>query len=674
MIALGTNVAWSSGRPTMYISFYYEKIRDGANMKYRTQTVINPITGSSYFGYYINQQLYMEGTQKEDVQLKGNSPSQWSNAITYTSPWYTISNKTSGTTTVKFGLYTNSGRSTLWAEYSMGVDPAYPVITSFSVSKNTETSVKFNWTADSVCDWAWYSIDNGSTWADLPVSNIVSGLTANTTYNFKLRVRRTDSQLTATSSTVQQTTYNYPYCTSMPDFTIGNALSLSFYNPLGRTFSFSIISNGTEITDSDWNTNKTSYSGFNAASTQTQLYATIPNVKNATYQIKCVYGNSTITKTGGKVSINEVECKPSITSVAYEDTYSNTILITQDNQKIIRTKSKVGYTATGLIVKNSATISSCSVSVLNNSYNLTVSGTSATGGNATIDSATNVVATFTLTDSRGLTATKDITITMVDWVKPSAIINIQRHNNFYSETDITVNALFSLPTSTYNHNRIAYRYKKVSDTAWSNFVWITQQNNVTVTDTFDNLYEWDIQVYVEDIYAYTYYDLTLPKGMPIMFIDRTKNSVGFNCFPTDTNSVEANGISLENIYSSTSEKKIGTWINGKPLYRRTTVINDSSVLANKTVNVSTSSLNIEEGFFDFSHSYYHTTYHSGSSTQRYLPIIVTNVSSSASATADKGSQLGIFFANDFNSFTIEIGYNWTVDKAVITIEYTKTTD
>ena len=493
MIALATNVQWGTS-PKIYLSFYYEKVRDGANMKYRTQTVISPITGSSSFGYYIAQQLYINNSLKEDEQLKANSPSQWSNSITYTSPWYTVSNKTSGTTPVKFGIYTNSGRSSLWVEYSMAIDPAYPVITSFSVSKNTETSVKFNYTVDSTCDYAWYSKDNGSNWYALPSNNIVTGLTANTTYNFKLKVRRKDSQLTTISSTVSQTTYNYPYCTSMPDFTIGNKVTLGFYNPLGRTFTFYIISNGTQISN-NWEISGTSYSGVSATSSQTQLYATIPNTKSATYQVKCVYSSSTITKTGGKVSINETECKPSITSVAYEDTNSTTTGITDNNQQILRNQSTVQYTASGLTVKNSATISSCSVSINNNSYRLTVSGTSATGGNAVIDSALNLTATFTLTDSRGLTATKDIEITMLDWVLPTAIINIQRHNNFYSETDINVDALYS---SIDNKNTITiqYRYKKVSDSTYSS--WNTLQDNITSTDPFDNLYEWIIQVKLTD--------------------------------------------------------------------------------------------------------------------------------------------------------------------------------
>lgn len=102
----------------------------------------------------------------------------------------------------------DSGVSNDWT--ALASIPRQTSITSFSVSKRNETSVKYNFTVSDPCDYAWYSKDNGATWYDLPANNIVTGLSPNTTYNFKLRVRRTDSQLTTTSTTVSQTTYKAP--------------------------------------------------------------------------------------------------------------------------------------------------------------------------------------------------------------------------------------------------------------------------------------------------------------------------------------------------------------------------------------------------------------------------------------------------------------------------------
>ncbi len=124
MITLGS-VSWGSG-PKIPISFEYEKERSGADMKYRVKVTISSITGSSYFGYPIYLGLTINGTSVGNTTtLKAASPSQWSSAITYTSEWYTVSNKISGTTSVAFKVYSGSGSSrNNTYTYSMGVDPA----------------------------------------------------------------------------------------------------------------------------------------------------------------------------------------------------------------------------------------------------------------------------------------------------------------------------------------------------------------------------------------------------------------------------------------------------------------------------------------------------------------------------------------------------------------------
>ena len=116
---------WGSG-PKIPVTFAYEHQRSGADMQYRVQVIVGELTtSSSYFGYPIYLKLTMDGTLRETTTLKATSPSQWSSAITYTSPWYTVSNKTSGTTVVSFNLYSGSGstRNDTYS-YSMAVAPA----------------------------------------------------------------------------------------------------------------------------------------------------------------------------------------------------------------------------------------------------------------------------------------------------------------------------------------------------------------------------------------------------------------------------------------------------------------------------------------------------------------------------------------------------------------------
>lgn len=123
MIALGS-VTWGSS-PKIPVSFEYEKQRSGADMQYRVKVTVSAITGSHYFGYPIYMGLTLGGVDRGSVTMKNASPSQWSSAITYTSGWYTVSSKTSGTVAVSFKMYSGSGSSrNNTYSYSMAVDPA----------------------------------------------------------------------------------------------------------------------------------------------------------------------------------------------------------------------------------------------------------------------------------------------------------------------------------------------------------------------------------------------------------------------------------------------------------------------------------------------------------------------------------------------------------------------
>jgi len=423
--------------------------------------------------------------------------------------------------------------------------PRYATVNQ-SLNDKTETSIIMNWSSDSTIDYIWYSTNNGSSWTGINVSDgtsgsyTVNGLTANTTYNVKTRVRRKDSQLTTDSSALSVSTYAYPYCNSMPNLTIGSKLTLGFYNPLGRNITVNILGADNSQISND-TTTKTSISGYNGSVVVNRFYASIPNARSGTYKVKVTYGSQVNTKTGGTYTINQNDCLPSIGTLSYADTNTTCTAITGNNQLIIRNQSTVLFTASSLTGNKSATISSCKVTVNANNYTMTLSGSTATVSNVVIDSATDVTATFTVTDSRGLTASKNLNVTMLDWILPTAIITLQRQHNFYSESDITVNAEYS---SLDNKNTITIkcRYKKVTDSSYGSYV--TLQDDVTSVLTLDNNYEWDVQVLVTDKFGSTTYNLTLSRGMPIIYFDRLLSSTGFNCFPQDEKSVEVNGVNI----------------------------------------------------------------------------------------------------------------------------------
>lgn len=123
MVSLGSST-WGS-KPTIPISFEYEKQRSGADMQYRVKVTIGSVTDAKYFGYPIYLAVTFDGINVVNETIKSAEPNRWESDITYTSSWYAVANKTSGTTTVAFRVYSGSGSSRSQTyTYSMDVDPA----------------------------------------------------------------------------------------------------------------------------------------------------------------------------------------------------------------------------------------------------------------------------------------------------------------------------------------------------------------------------------------------------------------------------------------------------------------------------------------------------------------------------------------------------------------------
>ena len=131
MSNLATSVQWGTG-PVITASFSYEHRRSVSDMQYRISITIDTIKSSGgHFGYPIYAQIKLAGTVVDSKTLKEPSPSTWSSAITYTTGWFTVSNKTSGTTALAIRLYSGSGSSRDQTyTYSLEVDPAKSLVSA----------------------------------------------------------------------------------------------------------------------------------------------------------------------------------------------------------------------------------------------------------------------------------------------------------------------------------------------------------------------------------------------------------------------------------------------------------------------------------------------------------------------------------------------------------------
>lgn len=328
------------------------------------------------------------------------------------------------------------------------------------------------------------------------------------------------------------------YPNNSPDFNIGDTITIHM-NQASDSFTHKVVFNygSTSVTVA---TGVKYNCTFDTSTIANALYALIPNanVYSNTISVTTYNGSTNIGTKTCPYNAKVVNANPTF-NAAYLDTNSSVTGVTGNNQLIVRNKSTLRINITGAAAQKSATLASASCVILGQTVSATLSGSSVALNVGTINTSQDTTAAVTVTDSRGNTTTKNLTINVADWQAPTAIITLQRHNNYYSETDVTVDANYS---SVDNKNAITIkvRSQKQGESSWS--AYSTLQDNVTSVLTLDNEYAWNIQVLLTDsLGGSTTYNLTLNRGMPIVFFDRGKSSTGFNMFPQYDQSVEVSG-------------------------------------------------------------------------------------------------------------------------------------
>lgn len=412
--------------------------------------------------------------------------------------------------------------------------PRYASV-SQSVASASETSIQMQFGTDAECDGVWYSL-NGGSWQGTGVYPhtggyyTITGLSANTTYSIKTRVKRTDSQLYSETGAISVTTYDYPHATGCPAFFIGNNVMDTLYNPLSR--SCTVIMYNTNWGEVKRTTTSNTSAYFNSSEFSDALYASIPNSDHGNYICRVVYGSSS-RDDYGTYYVNANVCYPSVSGLTYVDTNSKTLAITGDASKIVQNIGTPSYSMTAT-ARYHASLSSAVLKVNGATYNCTISGNKITVQGGVINSGNDVNATCQVTDSRGIAAGMSVKLTMLAWSNPTAINTVHRHNNFYSETDIKCDSSFSQIGS--NALTIQYTATSQKGTVISGSL----SDNVMITKTLDNEQSWTIAISLADtLGGKTTYNIQLQRGQPILFIDGLLESISVGMFPTNKNSIEA---------------------------------------------------------------------------------------------------------------------------------------
>lgn len=335
-----------------------------------------------------------------------------------------------------------------------------------------------------------------------------------------------------------------------PDFNIGDTIVVHM-NRKSTVFTHTVVLKlgsysytvGTGVTDNiSLDTDKIASS----------LYAQMPNSNSMTGEIAVTtYSGSTVIGTSSCAIIAHVVNSNPTLDASYEDSNSATVAITGDNQYIIRNNSTLKISVSNAQALNSATLKTLTAVVNGNAYTGTLKGSTGVINVGVVNVSYDTEVTVKIVDSRGNVGQKNITVLVYDWSLPSAIIKLSRKSNYYSESILNVNANYA-SIGGKNAVTIRYRTKKASESSYGSYA--TIQNNVEVNFAADNEYEWNVQVEVSDRIGKTTYNLILPKGIPVAYVDIKKYSFGVNCFPKHDNSLEVNGVCISGqvLYNSES--------------------------------------------------------------------------------------------------------------------------
>lgn len=312
-------------------------------------------------------------------------------------------------------------------------------------------------------------------------------------------------------------------------------------------------------------------------SMKSAIYSASQSAQSATVAFQLVTYNGSV-KVGSSNTITKSvtvnDSQPSIGGIAYSDTNATTAAITGDATKVIRNHSTVNVTVSDLSAVNGATLASLNVKAGAFSQDIALSGSSMANkvvAVGTLDLAADTVLVATLTDSRGNTATASVNLTVLDYENPTANITCKRRNNFYTETDLTVNPLISYLDGKNSATITAYTKEKGASTYGSA---VSVESGTATVLSLDNTKAWNVKVVVADKLSSMAYVLYIEKGQPIIFFDRVLNSVGVGCFPKDSNSFEVIG---KNIYNALFYNP-GDSVTVKNVYACGTVTSGSSAL------------------------------------------------------------------------------------------------
>lgn len=465
-----------------------------------------------------------------------------------------------------------------------------------------ETTMNFNWSTSETCSQA-VLYRNGTAIQTKSVNSTsgsfdkVTGLSANTSYQWYVKCTRKDSGMASDSTTQAKSTYPYPSINSITtssgtmDYTLpapGTNISqtVTLNNPLNRT-------NITVYAKKDSTSGTQFGSATNSSSalvnvpltlTTNTMYSSIPSATSGTVVYYCVYNdgsNHTSVTVSGIFRTSASNCGPTVSA---DPTYTNSTnahatLVGLDT--IIQGQSSFTVTSPTITTRGSATVAKYYFKIGSGNYESTGTTNSKTYSSTSLSGS--VIAYCYAEDSRGYTsAVKQVTMRVLPYSIPTATITVSR-NGYSTNGTIAVSATRSSlskssATSTdvnnwrgnTSSNKILYAITPNDASPNSGVIGGTgtsSSGSVNITDL--NLEKsYTITVNISDRVTTLTKTVTIDKAAPVLSMNAVSSSIGINTMVDDntTDKLIVNGSSnlqgIVNITNYLKTAEYGKFENG----------------------------------------------------------------------------------------------------------------
>ena len=337
--------------------------------------------------------------------------------------------------------------------------------------------------------------------------------------------------------------------TAGADFTDEGIPSFTYSNPAGDVVES--LRAGISLSDSvenpivayrELNSLESSYAFELTSQERDALRASMPNAntRSVFYVLETVIAGVTY-YSQQEAQLSIVNGNPVASGITYEDVNSATKAITLNDQLIIQNKSSVMFTFASITAQKFADLVSVSISINSVEHSFALSGSSVIDEECNfgeIDSASNQTAQIVITDSRGNSQSYSVNILMLEWHIPTAIIKASRISNYYPQTSIMADADYSSLDGK-NSIGISWEYKERTSSTYISGGSLVDAEPIIFS--LDNEKSWDIRFTISDRLAQRQYTAIVEIGIPIVFFDRNKRSMGINKFPSNSSSLEIKG-------------------------------------------------------------------------------------------------------------------------------------